>query len=131
MGGVGARAEAGAAYHPAMARLFIMLMIVLLPLCGWAGDLMSVDAAVSSLPQHAAGAVQAHCPMHAEAKADPSSQAPSGTHGCNACGLCIPMAEPVTVRLDAVAFAAHATPVMDEVMFISATPLPTVRPPIH
>lgn len=124
------RADAAAAYHPGMARLFVMLMIVLLPLRGWAGDLMSVDAAVSGLPQQAAGTVQVHCPMHAEAKADPSSQTPSGTHGCHACGLCIPMAEAGTGRLDIVAFTAHATPAMDEVMFISATPSPTVRPPI-
>ncbi len=113
-----------------MARLLIVLMIVLLPLRVWAGDLMSVDAAMRNVSPHTADAMQTHCPMHAEAKADPSSQAPSGTHGCNACGLCIPMAEPVALRLAVVGFAAHATPVMDEVVFISATPLPTVRPPI-
>lgn len=113
-----------------MARLFIVFMIVLLPLRGWAGDLMSVDAAMSHLSPHVAGAMQAHCPMHADAKADASSHASAGTHGCNACGLCIPMAEPVTARLDAVTFAAHATPVMDDVVFISATPVPTIRPPI-
>lgn len=114
-----------------MVRLFIMLMIVLLPLRGWAGDLMSVNAAMSNVSPHASGAMQAHCPMHAEAKADSSSQTPSGTHGCNACGLCVPMAEPVTGRLDVVAFAAQATPVMDRVVFSSATPSLTLRPPIR
>lgn len=113
-----------------MARLFILLMVVLLPLRGWAGDLMSVDAAMSDMSLRTAGAMQAHCPMHTEAKTDASSQAPSSTHGCNACGLCIPMAEPEALRLAVVGFAAHATPVMDEVVFISVTPLPTVRPPI-
>lgn len=113
-----------------MSRWLIVLMIFLLPLRGWAGDLMSVDVAVSSLSPHAASVMPAHCPMHAEAKADPSSQAPSGVDECNACGLCLPMAEPMTDRLDAIAFAAHASPTMGEVVFISATLTPSVRPPI-
>lgn len=118
----------GAAYNALMNRLFIILMIALLPLRGWAGDLMSVRMATSSLSPVAASAMPVDCPMLA--KADPSSEAPLGTDGCTSCDLCVPMAEAVGIKIEVVAVAADASPPMRDVDFMSATSTPNLRPPI-
>ncbi len=120
----------GTAYHANMNRLIIMLMIALLPLRGWAGDLMSVQLATSGMLPLAASAMPADCPMLAKAKANPSSQAPSGVHGCTSCDLCIPIAEPVNTQLEVVAVTTDAGPPMRDVDFMSATSTPDLRPPI-
>jgi hypothetical protein len=120
----------GTAYHLNMNRLIIMLMMALLPLRGWAGDLMSVQMATSSMSPLAASTMPADCPMLAKAKANPSSQAPSGVHGCTSCDLCIPIAESMNTQLEVVAVAADAGPPMREVDFMSATSTPSLRPPI-
>lgn len=121
-------------YHLHMSRLFVMFMIVLLPLRGWAGDLMSVQMATSVLASHAGSAMPPDCPMRAQpgaaeldAKASP---APAGTESCTSCDLCIPLAELSDARLDTLSFAAHAKPLMSGVDFISALPAPTLKPPI-
>ncbi len=118
----------GAAYDALMNRLFIMLLIALLPLRGWAGDLMSVQMATSSLSPVAASAMPIDCPMLANA--DPSSEAPSGTNGCTSCDLCLPMAEAVGSMIEVVAVAADASPPIGDVDFMSATSTPNLRPPI-
>ena len=118
----------GAAYDALMNRLFIILMIALLPLRGWAGDLMSVQMATSSLSPIAASAMPVDCPMLA--KAGPSSEAPSGTDGCTSCDLCVPMAEAVGSMIEVVAVAADVSPPLGDVDFMSATPTPNLRPPI-
>lgn len=118
----------GTAYDALMNRLFIMLLIALLPLRGWAGDLMSVQMATSSLSPVAASAMPVDCPMLA--KADPSSEAPSGTNGCTSCDLCVPMAEAVGSIIEVVAVAADTSPPVGDVDFMSATSTPNLRPPI-
>ena len=116
-----------------MKRLLVLLMIVLLPLRGWAGDLMGVQMAASGLASQVASAMPADCPMksmHVPASVDDASPAPSATEGCTSCDLCLPMAEPASLRFDAVAFVAHAAPPMGGVAFLSASPALAFKPPI-
>ncbi|KQW38522.1 hypothetical protein [Rhizobacter sp. Root404] len=116
-----------------MKRLFVLLMIVLLPLRGWAGDLMGVQMAVGGLASQATSAMPVDCPMksmHAPAIADDASPAPAGTEGCTSCDLCLPMAEVASLRFDVVTLAVHAAPPMGGFAFFSASPALAFKPPI-
>jgi hypothetical protein len=120
-----------------MRRLLVLFMIVLLPLRGWAGDLMSVQMAMSnSVSASMDAAMSPGCPMHSEASQDDSgpdadgSQSQGGMKNCVSCGLCVPIAELAHVRFDDVAFAGHAQPVIGAAQFVSASLAPTVKPPI-
>ena len=105
-------------------------MIVLLPLRGWAGDLMGVQMAASGL---AASAMPADCPMqamHQPESADDASPAPASAEGCTSCDLCLPMTELASLRFDVVTLVAHAAPPMRGVAFFSASPALALKPPI-
>lgn len=119
-----------------MRRLLILIMIVLLPLRGWAGDLMGVQMATSGVASNVADAMPPGCPMHAQtgqAHSGPDTDA-APSHGsvenCASCGLCIPLAEFAGARLDLVAFANRVQPVLDDAEFVSAALAPSVKPPI-
>lgn len=120
-----------------MRRLFVFLMIVLLPLRGWAGDLMSVRMALGS-PAVQTASMPSDCPMHAQADTASHEGASSGdgTHSrggmgnCSSCELCIPLAQLAVAPLDMVSFAAHAEPRMGGVDFMSVAPAPAFKPPI-
>jgi hypothetical protein len=106
-------------------------MIVLLPLRGWAGDLMSVQMATSGLAAGVAGAVPPHCPMHAQTgAAQATTPVAAATGNVTCCDLCVPMAELSSGRLEALSFAAHAKPLTGGVEFRSASPARAVEPPI-
>jgi len=119
-----------------MQRLFILLMIVLLPLRGWAGDVMSVRMATGGSVFLMADAMPPDCPMHAQAgqasaAADVSGEQPfGGMKNCASCGLCIPLAELTAARLELVTFATHVQPLMGNSDFMSASVAPAVKPPI-
>lgn len=120
-----------------MRRLLILIMIVLLPLRGWAGDLMSVQMAMSSAVSASMdAAMPPGCPMHSQAsQAHPGSdtdgsQSQGDMKNCASCGLCVPLAELAHARFDSVAFAGHAQPVIGDAEFVSASLAPTVKPPI-
>jgi hypothetical protein len=114
-----------------MRRLFLLLMIVLLPLRGWAGDLMGVQMAIGGLASHSVGAMPADCPMRSmHASGHDTSPAPAGTEGCTSCDLCLPMAQCASLRFDLVAFAALAAPPMGGVAFFSASAALAFKPPI-
>lgn len=98
------------------------MLIVLLPLRAWAGDLMSVQMAASNSTVSASQAMPPGCPMHATADA--------ATESCGSCELCIPVAETSTAALDIVELAAHAKPLMGGVDFISVASAPALKPPI-
>lgn len=114
----------------AVKRLFILLLIVLLPLRGLAGDLMGVQMATSGL---AAGAMPADCPMkamHAPTAAHEESAGLANADGCTSCDLCLPMAGLPSLRFDGFGFVAHAAPPMGGVVFFSASPVLALKPPI-
>ncbi len=108
--------------------------MALLPLRGWAGDLMSLQMAMGGGVPGVVSAMPADCPMHLQADAanndTDGAPTPTGMQNCSSCELCIPLAETAESRLDLFTFAAHAQPLMGRVDFISASPAPTVKPPI-
>ena len=116
-----------------MTRLILIVMIVLLPLRSWAGDLMGVQMAMSaSGGAPVVSAMPADCPMltTADAEAD-ANKMPAGMLGCcTSCELCIPFAELISTKFDVVTFAAHAKPLTGLVDFKSAAPAPAFKPPI-
>jgi hypothetical protein len=111
-------------------RLVILLIIALLPLRGWAGDLMSVQMAAGGLPAQV-GAMPADCPMlSVQVDAGDVSQAPTGPTGCASCDLCLPMAELASQQFGVITFAAHTAPAIDGVDFCSAATALAFKPPI-
>ncbi len=118
-----------------MRRWFILLMVVLLPLRGWAGDLMSVQMAAMNAPAHALAAMPVDCAMHLGAHAsDDGESSPAhpggGMKGCSSCALCLPLAELASGSVEAVSLAAHRQPLMMQAAFVSASLAPAVEPPI-
>ncbi len=89
-----------------MRYLLVALMIVLLPLRGWAGNAMAVDmaaqqvlmvqdSAASTAARLAESSMPADCQMHQEPVADKADQvSPAGAHchSCDTCQLCLALA---------------------------------------
>jgi hypothetical protein len=125
-------------------RLFILFLIVLLPLRGWAGDLMSMRMAHQPLSagEHVGqlAAMPPDCPMHAHGQASahfqPDQKADTGGDGtglmknCASCDLCLPLAALTCARIEFAAFAVEAKPLVGVDGFASAVPPPTDKPPI-
>lgn len=85
-----------------MRYLFVILMIALLPLRGWAGHVMAVEMAAQQITasQHAATAqanndaapaMPSDCPMLGQA-ADDGSGKPNSPCSCDTCELCVALA---------------------------------------
>lgn len=105
-------------------------MIALLPLRGWAGDLMSVQMAAGGF-QAQVVAMPADCPMLSmQVDAGDVSQTPTGTAGCASCDLCLPMAELASLQFGVITFAARTAPSSDGVDFCSAASALAFKPPI-
>jgi len=123
-------------YHWRMARLFILFLIALLPLRGWAVERMVLESdrlvPVASQQQASEAAIEGDCPMHAQMAAHHGA-APDhgGTHtGCQACQLCMPLAAldaPLAVTL---ATISHAVPALRASSFVSADTARHAKPPI-
>lgn len=103
-------------YHYYMRRIFLIVMIALLPLRGWVGDVMAMEMAAqsvnttNSVATHAHGAraegqfdsekvasTHAECPGHAAtasgqastaSDALPEGDSDSASGHCNTCGVC-------------------------------------------
>ena len=89
-----------------MRYLLITLMIVLLPMRGWAGNAMAVDMAAqqvlsaqtrmaSTVAMATDSAMPADCTMHTQAlddKADKTSPASAHCNSCDTCELCLALA---------------------------------------
>lgn len=118
-------------YHHAMCRVLILIMIVLLPLRGWASDFMGIEMAVSGSASTASIVMPPGCPMHVHAAQGHSDQNAHGEmKNCVSCGLCIPLADLASGQLNAVTFSKHAQPRIDVADFVSASLPPTSKPPI-
>lgn len=113
-----------------MHRLLVIIMIMLLPLRGWAGDLMSFQMAASSTAAHAADAMPPACPMHAQTGQAHTNQAQPDMQDCAACGLCIPLADLAFSRFDLVTATKDTQPLFGTANFASALVAPTAKPPI-
>ena len=132
-----------------MRRLLLILMIVFMPLRGWAGDGMAVDMAVEQLaaPANMAAAHarieqgnmhHADClgHTHAEPEAPLDSEQPvndqlaSHCPTCNACQVCSSAALTLQVTMACTMLAQYAAPFMGGAAFTSAEPAPGFKPPI-
>ena len=124
-----------------MRRLFLILMIALLPLRGWAAALMSVDMPLQSSPathQVVHGAdrvaqVKTDCPDHAAMLASPDAKdtgVNSHCSTCIACQICHSVALTGVPQIEfAPAIAASPKP-PGGIRFDSAQLANRVKPPI-
>jgi hypothetical protein len=111
-----------------MRRWFVLVLVLLLPLRGWAGEFMSVQMIADGAGAHVS-AMPPDCPMHAGEFAPLATTLPAD-ECCASCELCIPMAELASVRLDAVAYARHEMPRAFGAWFVSAWSTQALKPPI-
>lgn len=111
-------------------------MLVLLPLRGWAGDLMAIEMAAGLAMDQTAGAMPPACPLHAQMTVDADAdagadQSPADPQDrCGSCQLCLPLAEACAAELNIAVFAAHIKPLLGGIAFLSAPPAPNFKPPI-
>lgn len=140
--------------------LWVVFLLVLLPLRGWAGQLMAVDMAMQQTAQAVAMAIavstnsadrlmQSHpsesmavmpddCPMHVEATprgsmngvADASIDSVNHCSGCDTCELCLAIASFSVSRLTALPTHAGSTPDGWPRGFRSADRASRLKPPI-
>lgn len=118
-----------------MRRWLILVMVLMLPLRGWAGDFMSVQMATAAATagEHAGASMPADCPMHAAAVDSTDDAAPAhggGMSACSSCELCIPVAKLAGGALEAVSLAVHEHPLARPSAFASAALAAAVEPPI-
>ena len=120
--------------------LLVSLLVVLLPLRGWAGDIMAVDmvagtasnnamtsdvrTAVDTAPSQAS--MPADCMMFAQASPD------SSTHcsNCDTCELCLAVVNTTAVVWSAAQWLRHSSPLANNVSFTSAGSASNLKPPI-
>ena len=127
-----------------MRYLLVALMIALLPLRGWAGNVMAVDMAAQQVLMaqmvsvdkaiNAGSAMPADCPMQAQATADKASDVgqATGTHcnGCDTCQLCLSLATFTWTRVADGLLKPQATPVTIGIRFSNADSVASLKPPI-
>ena len=132
-------------YHPRMRILLIALLLILLPLRGWMGDVMAIEmlkgpeSAIKIIAAYASqtgataeldinlAASHAHCADHDDEDASPAHDA--CTH-CSACQICHSVA--LTTTPPELSHAAQPHPLRPKpgLQFASATPAPRLKPPI-
>ena len=129
-----------------MRHLLLVLMIALLPVRGWAVDVMALSMAagqlnaiesvtVESVDTRAAGqsesenqaAMPTDCPMQVQA----ADKAGAGVcHGCNTCLLCMAVVTGYPMALAGTASLPQAEQAIGSASFTSAVRAPGFKPPI-
>ena len=120
-----------------MRHLLLILMLALLPMRGWAGDVMAIRMAGHQpvVVEKVASAPHAECAEHAHANAHPASGAHDAkTNGdcpsCAGCQVCSSVALFMQPSAVAVSRLPHGVPSMTGAAFTSAEPAPGFKPPI-
>ena len=131
-----------------MRRWFILIMIALLPIRGWVGDVMAADmvtqriASVAQIPlqvqQPADAAADSHADCHGKAAADNPASQPAGDSktatvdcgNCTSCQVCHSVAMAPKALANPVAPAHSAAPSPRRTHFASAEPARGFKPPI-
>ena len=132
----------GRRYHAAVARLFILFLIALLPLRGWTAERMvfAMDTSPVSVSSHGMkSAMSEECALHMgmELGIDLGSAHHEATTGhgtdhksCQSCQLCMPLVALDAPIVLATAALSDAVPVPRINNFVSADPARDVKPPI-
>jgi hypothetical protein len=142
-----------------MRRLFVVLLITLLPLRSWAGDAMAISmgsmagpsVAIESIAgddhsawtsgpfdQETAAEMPADCPMLAQAGAaaatapadGAASAAQPACHGCDTCALCLALFTSGADGIGHLAVSHRTLPPEPTASMASADPVPGFKPPI-
>lgn len=131
-----------------MRRWFLLIMIVLLPIRGWVGDVMAAEmvtqriTAVAQMPvqaqQPAPAGADSHADCHGKAAADNPASQPAGDSNtaaadcgnCTSCQVCHSVAMVMAPGVAAVAPAHSAAPTLRGTHFASAEPARGFKPPI-
>ena len=124
-----------------MRYLVVVLMIVLLPLRGWAGDAMATQMAThvtNPAVSVEAGAALTHdmgsaadCAGHqANKQADSSDSKSANAETCQACQACHTLALSGNTAIDSVLFEAPSPPLVTAAQFTSADTALRQKPPI-
>jgi hypothetical protein len=116
--------------------LLISLMLVLLPLRGWAGNTMAVDTATQKAATSVMQAqmmdtssqtvMPADCDMHAQ----PPSDAALKCGSCDTCELCLAVANLTLLSWPADHLAPHTSPLAIAESFSSVARALNLKPPI-
>jgi len=120
--------------------LLIALMLVLLPLRGWAGNVMAIHMAVNMAATAVAQVnmsgvagmasqtpMPADCTMHSQ----PSNSDVESTCGsCDTCELCLAVANLTPASWSANELTRHSSPLAFSASFSSAVRAPGFKPPI-
>jgi hypothetical protein len=123
-------------YHAAVARLFILFLIALLPLRGWTAERMvfAMDAApVVAMSQDVDAAMPKDCAlhMHVDSARHGSAAGHGADHkGCESCQLCMPLVALDAAEVLAAASLPAAVPSPCNSRFVSADAAPGIKPPI-
>jgi hypothetical protein len=113
--------------------LLIALMLVLLPLRGWAGNVMAVDmAAMTAVKSSMANAssqepMPADCAMHTPT---PDAEAVSACSNCDTCELCLAVANLTPAHLPFNRLVRHPSPPAFSSGYTSVTSASNFKPPI-
>jgi hypothetical protein len=129
-----------------MRRWFLLIMIALLPIRGWVGDVMAADmvtqriAALAQVPvqvqQPADAAADPHADCHGKAAATSPALPAAGDAlatdcgNCTSCQVCHSVAMAATPGAGTLAPAPHAAPPLRGTHFASAEPARGFKPPI-
>ena len=116
--------------------LLIALMVVLLPLRGWAGDVMAVDMAATTVMQAkmvgatdetSQAAMPANCIMQSQASSDDVA---AHCCICETCELCLAVASLTTAPWVSSPLVRHSSPLALSASFTSAASAANLKPPI-
>ena len=113
--------------------LLIALMLVLLPLRGWTGDVMAVDMAAGAVVQAKMGSMtsQASMPADCAMHTQPSTDDAAGyCSNCDTCELCLSVANLAFATWVDIQQPRHCAPMAFDASFSNAVKAMNLKPPI-
>lgn len=121
-------------YDRPVRRLLVLLMFCLLPLRGWAGDVMAIRMVSAPMAGTIPQDMPADCPMQIGVDhigAGQQSTSDLGTEQtCCSCDLCLPFWEAPLQNADVVGFAGHVQRPSLGPASLNLAPSPGFKPPI-
>lgn len=113
--------------------LLIALMLVLLPLRGWAGNVTAVDMAAMAVVKSSMANASSQAPMPADCAMHtptPDAETVSACSNCDTCGLCLVVANLTPALLPFNQLVRHPSPPAFSSGFTSVASTSLFKPPI-